>query len=216
MAELKTGTTIGGNLVWTQGNFPLNPAGDQVLYKTYKIYTEFNKPQAHNNDFVSKSTGGTFNNAITVVNGINISDSASNTLGSVSPGNGDNATLDICNVDIKSHWGIGFRQANNPRTIVFDVRSGYGGFKILNANTFEINASQSNLANSATRKDYVDTVISNVTSNANNRVMRSGDIMTGSLTAPNLISANLATSNNQVPQLAQVVQRGVVIDYGTF
>lgn len=64
MADLKLGTTIGGSPVWNQGNFPLFPAGDSVLYKSYKIYTEKDKPQAVDNDFVSKANGGTYLNTV--------------------------------------------------------------------------------------------------------------------------------------------------------
>lgn len=44
MADLKIGTTIGGSTVWGQGNLPLNPSGNSLLYKTFKVYTENDKP----------------------------------------------------------------------------------------------------------------------------------------------------------------------------
>lgn len=44
------------------------------------------------------------------------------------PGNGDNASYDMCNFDIQSHWGLGFKTYNGARTIVFDTRAGIGNF----------------------------------------------------------------------------------------
>ncbi|UNY47048.1 long tail fiber protein distal subunit [Cronobacter phage LPCS28] len=44
MALLKSGSTVGGNLIWHQGLLPLSPAGDSIFYKNYKIYTEKDKP----------------------------------------------------------------------------------------------------------------------------------------------------------------------------
>lgn len=44
MALLKSGSTVGGNLIWHQGLLPLYPAGDTLYLKNYKIYTENDKP----------------------------------------------------------------------------------------------------------------------------------------------------------------------------
>lgn len=46
MADLKQGTTVGGNTIWTQGNLPLIPAGDFISYKGFKVYTSNDKPTA--------------------------------------------------------------------------------------------------------------------------------------------------------------------------
>lgn len=66
MADLKAGTTVGGAMVWTQGNFPLFPSGNTLLYRDYTVYTTNDKPQAADNDFVSKAQGGTFEKTITM------------------------------------------------------------------------------------------------------------------------------------------------------
>lgn len=66
MADLKAGTTVGGAMVWTQGNFPLFPSGNTLLYRDYTVYTTNDKPQAVDNDFVSKAQGGTFEKTITM------------------------------------------------------------------------------------------------------------------------------------------------------
>ena len=55
MADLRVGSTTGGSVIWHQGNFPLTPVSNDLFYKTYKVYTEFNKPQAVDNDLDRKS-----------------------------------------------------------------------------------------------------------------------------------------------------------------
>lgn len=44
MADLKAGTTVGGNTIWSQANLPLLPAGNSLTYKGYKLYSENDKP----------------------------------------------------------------------------------------------------------------------------------------------------------------------------
>ncbi|APU01112.1 tail fiber protein [Aeromonas phage 31.2] len=46
MADLKVGTTIGGSPAWNQGNLPLVPSGDRILYKGARVYSESDKPSA--------------------------------------------------------------------------------------------------------------------------------------------------------------------------
>lgn len=68
MADLKVGTTVGGSSIWTQSNFPLFPAGNSLLYRDFTLYSTNDKPQADDNDFVSKALGGTYLGAITLKN----------------------------------------------------------------------------------------------------------------------------------------------------
>ncbi|QPI17927.1 hypothetical protein POP12_135 [Pectobacterium phage POP12] len=44
MADLKSGTTVGGSNIWHQSNLPLQPTGDQIAFKGFKIYTSADKP----------------------------------------------------------------------------------------------------------------------------------------------------------------------------
>ncbi len=44
MAELRSTTAIGGNIVWHGGNLRFDPQGDTILYQGYKIYTEHDTP----------------------------------------------------------------------------------------------------------------------------------------------------------------------------
>lgn len=228
MADLKTGTTIGGTLVWTQGNFPLYPTGDTLLYKNFMIYSENNKPRAVDNDFVSKKDGGTYLNNVTALGfGVNNIDGTGNGLSlynGASNGEPDFGIHFSKQANFGTHGTSGETHATYFRHVVsypWIFRTGSANVASIDGIGFlSVKGAESTDAPSAashlTRKDYVDGQINTVTNNANSRVLRSGDTMTGALTAPNFISSNLATASNHVPQLRQVVQRGIVLDYGTY
>lgn len=226
MADLKAGTTIGGSLVWNQGNFPLFPSGNTLLYKTFKVYTENDKPQAVDNDFVSKALGGKYLKVVDFNEGIVVQNGTTNQKGQFIPGNGDGSTdmstnpsTSTHNVFIQSHWGIGFGSYQAQGIMAgIDTRTGDISTKgaIRSLGQITIRTAAPTAVDHATRKDYVDGLINTVTSNANTRVLRAGDTMTGNLTAPNFISNNVATLPTQVPQLSQVVVKGTVLDYGTY
>ncbi|UNA01812.1 hypothetical protein PVA8_122 [Vibrio phage PVA8] len=44
MAELRSTTAIGGNIVWHGGNLRFDPQGETIRYQGYKIYTEHDTP----------------------------------------------------------------------------------------------------------------------------------------------------------------------------
>ena len=221
MADLKVGSTTGGSVIWHQGNFPLNPAGDDVLYKSFKIYSEYNKPQAADNDFVSKANGGTYASKVTFNGGVQVPYAVNNTNQSgIYPGNGDAATFDTANIDIVSWYGIGFKssQGTAGRTVVVNTRTGDINTK---GGIYAIGPVRSNVtapvaANDLTRKDYVDGAINTVTANADSRVFRKGDTMTGNLTAPNFFSQNPASQPSHVPRFDQIVIKDSVQDFGYY
>lgn len=221
MADLKLGTTVGGLAVWHKGNFPLVPAGNSITFNGYKMYTANDKPQAVDNDFVSKADGGQYQSEVQFKGGVKINatfSGGSDQMGIYS-GNGDGASQTTTNLNIVSWYGVGFRssQGSNGTTVWINTRTG-------TINTIgNITAPQYIATNSAptdnshlTRKDYVDSNINNVNNNANTRVLRSGDTMTGSLTAPQLTSNNPATAASHVPRLDQVITKGTIIDFGTY
>lgn len=221
MADLKVGSTTGGSVIWHQGNFPLNPAGDDVLYKSFKIYSEYNKPQAADNDFVSKANGGTYASKVTFNGGVQVPYAVNNTnLCGIYPGNGDNATFAVANIDIVSWNGIGFKssQGSADRTVVINARNGDISTKgvVTAVGQIRSNAVAPVAANDLTRKDYVDGAINTVTANANSRVLRSGDTMTGNLTAPNFFSQNPASQPSHVPRFDQIVIKDSVQDFGYY
>ncbi|WVH02245.1 hinge connector of long tail fiber distal connector [Escherichia phage ECP2301] len=219
MADLKVGSTTGGSVIWHQGNFPLNPAGDDVLYKSFKIYSEYNKPQAVDNDFVSKANGGTYLNKVIFNKGMTVPGAGSGDNG-IFAGPGDNATYDTTNMDIVSWYGIGFKssQGSAARTVVINTRNGDISTKgvVSAAGQVRSDAAAPIAANDLTRKDYVDGAINTVTANADSRVFRKGDTMTGNLTAPNFFSQNPASQPSHVPRFDQIVIKDSVQDFGYY
>ena len=219
MADLKVGSTTGGSVIWHQGNFPLNPAGDDVLYKSFKIYSEYNKPQAADNDFVSKANGGTYLNKVIFNKGMTVPGAGLGDNG-IFAGPGDNATYDTTNMDIVSWYGIGFKssQGSAARTVVINTRNGDISTKGVVSASGQVrsDAAAPIAVNDLTRKDYVDGAINIVTANANSRVLRSGDTMTGNLTAPNLFSQNPASQPSHVPRFDQIVIKDSVQDFGYY
>ncbi|CAL1327498.1 hypothetical protein E3C03_13720 [Shigella sonnei] len=219
MADLKVGSTTGGSVIWHQGNFPLNPAGDDVLYKSFKIYSEYNKPQAADNDFVSKANGGTYLNKVIFNKGMTVPGAGSGDNG-IFAGPGDNATYDTTNIDIVSWYGIGFKssQGSAARTVVINTRNGDISTKGVVSAAGQVRSDMPTpiAANDLTRKDYVDGAINTVTANANSRVLRSGDTMTGNLTAPNFFSQNPASQPSHVPRFDQIVIKDSVQDFGYY
>lgn len=216
MADLKVGSTVGGSVIWHQGNFPLNSAGDDVLYKSFKIYSEYNKPQAADNDFVSKANGGTYAGPITINYGVNSYLQLSNneTPIRIRSGGGTGNTLVVGG----SSGGISFRPAGSEITTgqITITSEGLTTFtKAVTAPSVTVTSTPS-AASDVTRKDYVDGAINTVTANANSRVLRSGDTMTGNLTAPNLFSQNPASQPSHVPRFDQIVIKDSVQDFGYY
>lgn len=221
MADLRVGSTTGGSVIWHQGNFPLTPVSNNVFYKTYKVYTEFNKPQAADNDFVSKANGGTYASKVTFNGGVQVPSPPNiNNLCGVYQGNGDAATFDTANIDIVSWYGIGFKSSYGSvgRTVVINTRNGDISTKGVVSAVGQVrsNAAAPIAVNDLTRKDYVDRAINTVTANANSRVLRSGDTMTGNLTAPNFFSQNPASQPSHVPRFDQIVIKDSVQDFGYY
>lgn len=70
MADLKTGTTIGGAGIWHGSNLPLVPAGNVITYRGWKIYTDNDRPTAEEVGAVSLANGGTVAGKLTVNNNI--------------------------------------------------------------------------------------------------------------------------------------------------
>ena len=218
MADFKAATTVAGSVIWHQGNFPLMPAGDDILYKTFKLYTEYNKPKAADNDFVSKANGGTYLKKVIFNEGVAVKTADDQTNGIFS-GGGDAATFDQTNMDIVSWYGIGFKssQGTGERTVVIDTRTGNISSKgVIEASQFRATTLAPLNNYDLTRKDYVDSQINTVNANANSRVLRSGDTMTGALTAPNFFSQNPASQPSHVPRFDQIVIKDSVQDFGYY
>lgn len=220
MADLKLGTTVGGSSVWHQGNLPFVAAGNSVTYNGYKVYTANDKPQAADNDFVSKASGGTYASNVVFGKGLQIAStfSGGSSQNGIYSGEGDGATQANTNMNIVSWYGLGIKSSQNGvKSIWINTRTGdTSSIGNISGSQIIATASSPTSNNHLTRKDYVDTSINNVTTNANSRVLRAGDTMTGNLTAPLFISNNAATAANHVPRLDQVITKGTLIDFGTY
>ncbi|QQM14282.1 tail fibers protein [Klebsiella phage vB_KpnM_17-11] len=220
MADLKAGSTVGGNPIWHAGTFPLVPAGNSLTYRGKKVYTEIDKPQAADNDFVSKANGGSYSRTVTFETGLRVQTTGSGGMELVN-GGVDGATLNGVNAKIKTWWGLGFESnsGSNGITIAFDLRSGNittkGG--ITSNNQVSVAAAAPTANSHLTRKDYVDELINTVSNVANAAVKKAGDTMTGVLRAnAGVVIVNKATSGEYAPRLDQVISRGVTIDFGTY
>mgnify|MGYP000286817925 CR=1 FL=1 len=220
MADLKAGSTVGGNPIWHAGTFPLVPAGNSLTYRGKKVYTEIDKPQANDNDFVSKANGGSYSRTVTFETGLRVQTTGSGGMELVN-GGVDGATLNGVNAKIKTWWGLGFESnsGSNGITIAFDLRSGNittkGG--ITSNNQVSVAAAAPTANSHLTRKDYVDELINTVSNVANAAVKKAGDTMTGVLRAnAGVVIVNKATSGEYAPRLDQVISRGVTIDFGTY
>ncbi|MGL5579929.1 MAG: tail fiber domain-containing protein, partial [Cetobacterium sp.] len=55
MANLKSGTLIGGNMIWNAGNLPLTYSAGKIKVDTFRIYTENDKPTAAELGVVNKA-----------------------------------------------------------------------------------------------------------------------------------------------------------------
>lgn len=219
MADLKAGTTIGGAIAWHQGNFPLKAVTDDVYYKDYKIYTTYNKPQAVDNDFVSKAQGGAYLNPVDFVKGLNIFDSTGykinfgiNNAGS-SPMHAYSASIKIKDsLAIETDAGQPFiifnptlDMNNNRLTVMGNILARY------------INDESGRVFSPGNPPKPSDVSLGNVTNDAQVKVAFTGlQTMAGPLASPNLISLNPASLPEHVPRLSQVIVKGTIIDFGTF
>lgn len=94
------------------------------------LYDTENKPTAKDVDAVSASQGGEFHKEIQASLGVMVANNWQGKPGGIFPGNGDDRTFDVCNVDIKSWYGIGFYNTCTGngiqgRSIIMNVRAGY-------------------------------------------------------------------------------------------
>lgn len=216
MADLKAGSTVGGNPIWHAGTFPLVPAGNSLTYRGKKVYTEIDKPQADDNDFVSKSRGGTYTGEVKIAYGVsgklsmgplaNVGIRAGGSNGEVII-IGGNSSIQLRGGGTEDSSGI-VEIAKNGNLTAYTGR--------ITANVFTSRQQPSGV-DDLTRKDYVDGLINTVSNVANAAVRKAGDTMTGVLRAEaGVVIVNAATSGEYAPRLDQVISRGVTIDFGTY
>lgn len=220
MADLKAGSTVGGNPIWHAGTFPLVPAGNSLTYRGKKVYTEIDKPQADDNDFVSKARGGEYAKNVHFVEGLSLN--ARGGSAEFIPGPGDGADYTTVNAKIQTWYGLGFGSSYGTEgvTIVFNLRNGdiktKGNISVASGKFVIAGQAPTDNAH-LTNKKYVDDRINTVSNVANAAVRKAGDTMTGVLRAEaGVVIVNAATSGEYAPRLDQVISRGVTIDFGTY
>ena len=220
MADLKAGSTVGGNPIWHAGTFPLVPAGNSLTYRGKKVYTEIDKPQADDNDFVSKARGGEYAKNVHFVEGLSLN--ARGGSAEFIPGPGDGADYTTVNAKIQTWYGLGFGSSYGTEgvTIVFNLRNGdiktKGNISVASGKFVIADQAPTDNAH-LTNKKYVDDRINTVSNVANAAVRKAGDTMTGVLRAEaGVVIVNKATSGEYAPRLDQVISRGVTIDFGTY
>lgn len=94
-----------------------------------RVYTTAYKPTAADVDAVSASQGGEFKQEIQASGGVAVANSWKAKPGGLFPGNGDAASYETCNVDLKSWYGLGFfntckGEGIQGRTAFLNVRTG--------------------------------------------------------------------------------------------
>lgn len=215
MADLKLGSTTGGSVIWHQGNFPLTPVSNDILYKTYKIYTEFNKPQAADNDFVSKAAGGTYKGTVNFEKGITFNDSTGYAIKLGSREGGQPFTASF-----KVKGSFGFETETGTPFVIFDPSTTVGANRltvmgdILGRHIKDESGRVFSPGNAPTKAQVGLSDVDNAKQvQINNSNIQS---MAGVLSAPNFISRNPGTLNEHVPRIDQVVLRGTYEDFGYY
>lgn len=215
MADLRVGSTTGGSVIWHQGNFPLTPVSNDLFYKTYKVYTEFNKPQAADNDFVSKALGGNYKANVYFEQGLTFNDT--NGYG-IKLGARTGGAPFTASFRIKGPFG--FETETGTPFIIFDPDTTTGAKRFtvmgdtLARQVYDDSGRVFSPGNTPTKAQVGLSDVDNAKQvQINNSNIQS---MAGVLSAPNFISRNPGTLNEHVPRIDQVVLRGTSEDFGYY
>lgn len=217
MADLKANSTIGGLPIWHQGNFPLFPINDTLLYKTYKVYTEYDKPQAVDNDFVSKANGGTYLQSVNFNQGMTFLDSAGDevTIGKATGTLGATYTASI-----KVPAQFAFETGEGKPFVIFDPVTDMTKPRLIVMGDVLgkfLYDEAGRVYSPGNKPTNVDVGLGNVTNDAQVKINTTElQTMTGPLAAPNLISLNAASAPQHVPRFDQIVVRDSIQDFGTY
>ncbi|WCZ66304.1 tail fiber protein [Yersinia phage MHG19] len=206
MADLKASTTIGGAVVWNQGNFPLFPAGNKLKFREFTVYTTNDKPQAVDNDFVSKADGGVYLNRVTFNTGVSLKDINGDALDIV-PGEGDRAMF------VRGTTNLVFVDPSNGTKFTIDLSKGnITAVGKVTGSTVHDDSGRVFSPGNQPKPNQVG--LGNVTNDK--QVKLAGDEMTGPLTAPQVSSTTTATRPEHLTRLDQVIVKGSIIDFGEY
>lgn len=215
MADLRVGSTTGGSVIWHQGNFPLTPVSNDLFYKTYKVYTEFNKPQAADNDFVSKAAGGSYKGAVNFEKGLMFNDSTGY---GIKLGAREGGLPFTASFKIKGPFG--FETETGTPFVIFDPTTVVGANRLTVMGDIlgrQIKDESGRVFSPGNTPSKAQVGLSDV-DNAKQVQINNSNIqsMAGVLSAPNFISRNPGTLNEHVPRIDQVVLRGTSEDFGYY
>ncbi|UHS65191.1 tail connector protein [Escherichia phage P896] len=215
MADLRVGSTTGGSVIWHQGNFPLTPVSNDLFYKTYKVYTEFNKPQAADNDFVSKALGGNYKANVYFEQGLTFNDT--NGYG-IKLGARTGGAPFTASFRIKGPFG--FETETGTPFIIFDpdTTTGAKRFTVMGDTLArQVYDDSGRVFSPGNTPSKAQVGLSDV-DNAKQVQINNSNIqsMAGVLSAPNFISRSPGTLNEHVPRIDQVVLRGTSEDFGYY
>lgn len=218
MADLKANSTIGGSPIWHKGNFPLTPAGDTLLFKTYKVYTEHDKPQAADNDFVSKASGGEYLSNVNFAEGLSFNDSEGNPVILGTPKS--TSPMATYKASMKVTGQFGLETPDNQPFIIFDPAIGSEVNRllvmgnILGQKIYDESGRVFSPGNTPTKAQVGLDLVDNAKQvQLNNTTLQT---MTGNLAAPNFFSLNPATENSHVPRFDQIVIKDSIQDFGYY
>lgn len=215
MADLKAGSTTGGAVIWHQGNFPLFPVGDTLLYKTFKLYSEKDKPLASDNDFVSKATGGEYLGEVSFSKGLTVTDKDGFKIKIGVPSS--TSPMAEYSASMRLSTSFALENSENKPFIIFDPTTDVTKPRLIVMGKViagEVWDNNFRVFSPSNPPKAIDVGLGNVTNDA--QVKKTGDVMSGPLSAPNFISILPATRDDHVPQFGQVISKNTSIDFGYY
>ncbi|ANA49590.1 hinge connector of long tail fiber protein distal connector [Salmonella phage vB_SnwM_CGG4-1] len=220
MADLKSNSTVGGAPIWHKGNFPLSPVGDTLLYKTFKVYTEFDKPQAVDNDFVSKAAGGEYLKNVNFKEGLSFNDKAGAPIFIGVPKNTTAAATYTASIKLTGSFAL--ETPDNKPFIIFNPIETFGPdiyrLTVMGDMIARQIYDESGRVFSPGNTPSKAQVGLGLVDNAKQVQLEQAAVqtMTGVLAAPNFISTNPATADNHVARFDQIVIKDSIQDFGYY
>lgn len=218
MADLKASSTVGGAVIWHQGNFPLFPVGDSLLYKKFKVYTEHDKPQADDNDFVSKAKGGEYLKNVNFAEGFSVTDSKGYKIKFGKPTSTGPMVNYTASIQLQSPLGL--ETAEGKPFIIFDPTTDPANprltvmGKVIAGQVWD---SDTRVFSPANPPKPSDVSLGNVTNDKQVRINTTElQTMKGELQAPNMSSEQPAIQANQLTRYDQTVLRDADQDFGYY
>lgn len=217
MADLKANSTIGGLPIWHQGSFPLFPINDTLLYKTYKVYTEYDKPKAVDNDFVSKADGGIYAKPVQFSQGLTFLDDKGAT---VTIGKSTGTAGATYTASIKVPAQFAFETGEGKPFVIFDPVTDMTKPRLVVMGDVLgkfLYDEAGRVYSPGNKPNNVDVGLGNVSNDAQVKINTTNlQTMAGPLAAPNLSSLNAASAPQHVPRFDQIVVRDSIQDFGTY